>query len=79
MIPYHFQLNLWRKPDSGNTSYKHLKFRRSKRQLKAVIAAPKSSSLSNSVKWALERLNVESVQTYTTDETLQLCLPGLHR
>jgi len=71
-------LNLWRKPDSGNTSYKHLKFRRSKRQLKAVIAAPKSSSLSNSVKWALERLNVESVQTYTTDETLQLCLPGLH-
>ena len=79
LIQYHFQLNLWRKPDSGNTSYKHLKFRRSKRQLKAVIAAPKSSSLSNSVKWALERLNVESVQTYTTDETLQLCLPGLHR
>ena len=65
----HIKMNLWKKSEAATC--RQLKFRRAK--LKAVIALPKNGSQYEAAKWALDRLNVDSVQVSTTEEVLKAC------
>ncbi|CAB4063274.1 PDE8 [Lepeophtheirus salmonis] len=64
---------IWRQSECIN--YRNFRLRRPK--IRAIVALPKHSPQYNAAKWALERLGVESVLTFSTETAIQALNNGL--
>ena len=65
-----FQVLQWKR--SENATYKDLRTRRPK--IKAIVGLPKQSTTYDAVKWALDRLNIETVHCQTTESCINSCV-----
>ena len=65
-----FQVLQWKR--SENATYKDLRTRRPK--IKAIVGLSKQSTTYDGVKWALDRLNIETVHCQTTESCINSCV-----
>ena len=65
-----FQVLQWKR--SENATYKDLRTRRPK--IKAILGLSKQSTTYDGVKWALDRLNIETVHCQTTESCINSCV-----
>ena len=72
----HFQVLQWKRTE--NATFKELRTRRPK--IKAILGLSKQSTTYDAIKWALDRLGIESTHVQSTEACINACvetIPGI--